>query len=65
MSSADIARPFLRWAGGKQNLVKRLLDYCPDTIEGRYYEPFLGAGSVFFALKPSSAVLADANAHRT
>ena len=56
------ARPFLKWAGGKQWLapVARLL--LPENFSGIYHEPFLGGGAMFFALSPSRAVLSDANA---
>jgi DNA adenine methylase len=56
-------RPFLRWAGGKQKVVKELLRFCPpSTSYGKYFEPFLGGGSLFFALEPGDAVLSDTNA---
>lgn len=45
------ALPFLRWAGGKRKLVGKLLLLAPQGIE-HYYEPFLGAGSLFFSLSP-------------
>jgi DNA adenine methylase len=41
--------PFLKWAGGKRALVAQILEHVPHDIE-RYYEPFLGAGSLFFSL---------------
>lgn len=41
--------PFLKWAGGKRALVEQILEHVPNDIE-RYYEPFLGAGSLFFSL---------------
>jgi DNA adenine methylase len=41
--------PFLKWAGGKRALVKQILAHVPSSIE-HYYEPFLGAGSLFFSL---------------
>lgn len=41
--------PFLKWAGGKRALVAQILEHVPNDIE-RYYEPFLGAGSLFFSL---------------
>jgi DNA adenine methylase len=58
------AAPFLRWAGGKRGLARRLVDLAPENAaQRRYVEPFLGAGSLFFALAPQEAILGDANAH--
>jgi DNA adenine methylase len=58
----DKIEPLLRWAGGKQQLVRRLLDHLPEGVRGRVYrEPFLGAGSLFFALQPCDAILSDLN----
>jgi len=58
------AKPFLRWAGGKQQIVAALARHVPpDWRRRRYVEPFLGAGSLFFELCPSRAYLSDANAH--
>lgn len=54
------ARPFLKWAGGKTQLLPHLLRRAPKTY-GRYFEPFLGGGALFFALKPAEATLSDAN----
>lgn len=57
-------RPFLRWAGGKQNLVQYLLKYAPeDESVGKYHEPFLGAGSLFFANGFDNASISDINPH--
>lgn len=53
-----VPRPFLRWAGSKQRLLRQLVPLLPASF-GRYYEPFLGGGSLFFLLKPKSAVLSD------
>lgn len=56
--------PFLAWAGGKNHLVKRFLPFLPPDLDRRLYrEPFLGAGSLFFAVRPARAVLSDANDH--
>jgi DNA adenine methylase len=61
---ADICRPFLRWVGGKQYIVSQLLGLLPDDVHSRrYFEPFVGAGSLFLALGPRKAVLGDANRH--
>jgi DNA adenine methylase len=45
-----MARPFIKWNGGKTRLLPEILRRIPD-IEGVYYEPFLGGGAVFFALE--------------
>lgn len=61
------ARPFLKWAGGKRQLLPALQDYYPDDF-GDYYEPFLGSGAVFFdlagagRLDSSEVHLTDVNA---
>ena len=46
-SSTTIAKPFVKWVGGKRQLVERLRHRMPDEI-GDYYEPFVGAGALFF-----------------
>ncbi len=52
-------KPFLKWAGGKRWLIPRLAGKLPQY--NRYFEPFLGSGSLFFALEPKIAVLSDSN----
>ncbi len=42
-------RPFLKWAGGKGQILPRLLAELPSNF-GDYHEPFLGGGALFFAL---------------
>ncbi len=54
------ATPFLKWAGGKGQLLGQLLPLLPTTYE-RYIEPFLGGGALFFAIAPARALLADLN----
>jgi len=55
-------KPFLRWAGGKSKLVKTLVDFVPPSNSyDRYFEPFVGAGALFFHIGPSKAVLSDLN----
>jgi DNA adenine methylase len=60
-------RPFLKWAGGKRQLLPELRRFYPAEIP-RYFEPFLGSGAVFFDLwrrghlRGSQIVLSDENA---
>ncbi len=51
-------RPFLKWAGSKQALLRHLTAALPEGY-GNYYEPFLGGGALFFLLKPKKAFLSD------
>ena len=55
-------RPLLRWAGSKRRLVPTLQSIQP-TEWNRYVEPFVGSACLFFALRPSSAILGDRNEH--
>jgi DNA adenine methylase len=63
-SSRRLPAPFLKWAGGKRQLVPQLLACAPAKID-TYYEPFVGGGALFFALyaerRFQRAVLADGN----
>jgi len=54
------AKPFLKWAGGKTQLLNELAKYIPKTYN-TYIEPFLGGGALFFFLKPKNAILSDIN----
>jgi len=60
MKEKKIILPFLKWAGGKRWLVTTYSSLFPTTF-GRYIEPFLGSGSVYFHLAPARALLADTN----
>jgi DNA adenine methylase len=59
-SGAGGGRPFLKWAGGKRQLLPLLRQHAPANPH-RYFEPFVGGGALFFDLQPRRAVLADVN----
>lgn len=54
------AQPFLKWAGGKRQLLPEIRKYIPKYYD-TYFEPFVGAGAVFFDLQPKKAVINDIN----
>lgn len=54
------AKPVLKWAGGKTQMLGNLLPKVPASYN-RYIEPFFGGGAMFFALQPEKAVIADSN----
>jgi len=55
---------FIRYPGGKQRMVDQFMPYLPTntSILGKFVEPFLGGGAVFFLVDPQKAILADINA---
>lgn len=52
--------PFVKWAGGKRQLIDRLEDCMPATYR-RYYEPFIGGGALLLDLQPERSVINDIN----
>lgn len=54
------ARPVLKWAGGKSQLLTKLTEATPKKFN-KYIEPFFGGGALFFHLQPGQSVIADSN----
>ncbi len=67
-SSPTTPRPFLKWVGGKGQLLDELIErFFSAKVSGRYHEPFVGGGALFFGLHrlgrlgKSNAFLSDNN----
>jgi len=64
---AEKPKPFVKWVGGKRQLLAQFRSmnlYPPEKFDiktGRYFEPFVGGGAVFFDLLPETAYLSDLN----
>lgn len=57
-----MSNTFLKWPGGKNWFIKHLPDFLPNNFHfNRYVDPFVGGGSIFFAMHPERALLADIN----
>ncbi len=59
-SKLSDAQPFLKWAGGKRQLLPEIRKLIPPKFN-RYFEPFVGAGAVLFDLKCETATINDFN----
>ncbi|MFT5884119.1 MAG: DNA adenine methylase [Arcticibacterium sp.] len=59
MKNKSVA-PFLKWVGGKRQLMPYIKEMLPDTFS-TYFEPFVGGGAVLFDLQPKKAVINDYN----
>lgn len=55
-----MAKPLLKWVGGKTQLLSQLLPKIPKQY-GQYIEPFFGGGALFFTIRPEQGVIADSN----
>jgi len=55
-----MAKAFLKWVGGKRQLLGEIKRLMPVGFE-HYYEPFVGGGAVFFDLQPKNSHLFDIN----
>lgn len=62
MAKNRLIVPFLKWVGGKRQLIPEIKKLLPEGIRNRLYiEPFVGAGALFFELQPKRAIINDFN----
>lgn len=58
----ELIIPFLKWVGGKRQLMPSIVEHLPENIQGyKYIEPFIGGGAVLFSLQPQNAIINDFN----
>jgi len=57
---SEVPHPFLKWAGGKRQLISQMIKYFPKKFN-KYIEPFVGGGAVFFYLRPKFSIIIDIN----
>jgi len=53
-------KPFVKWAGGKTQILSKIKEYMPSSYND-YYEPFVGGGALLFSLAPKTAYINDFN----
>ncbi len=61
MTKNKSVAPFLKWVGGKRQLMQVISEHFPTQFS-TYYEPFVGGGAVLFHHQPKKAVINDVNA---
>lgn len=61
MEYIENARPFVKWVGGKKQLLPQLTELLPKEPISVYCEPFLGGGAMLFHLQPEIAYVNDLN----
>jgi len=58
------ARPFIKWVGGKRQLLDVIKKHIPKDFE-RYFEPFVGGGALFFEIQKEKSFINDYNPELT
>lgn len=53
-------KPMIKYAGGKSGEIEVIKKFIPE-FSGKYIEPFLGGGALYFFLEPEKAVINDIN----
>jgi DNA adenine methylase len=62
MKKNKLVAPFLKWVGGKRQIIPEILPHLPKKRTSlNYCEPFIGGGALFFHLEPKRAIINDYN----
>ena len=62
MAKNKLVVPFLKWVGGKRQLISEIKELLPKRRRNlTYYEPFIGGGALLFDLQPKRAIINDYN----
>ena len=61
MKKNKLIAPFVKWVGGKRQLMPAINQLLPKKYS-TYYEPFVGGGAVLFEIQPKKAIVNDYNA---
>lgn len=63
MAKNKLVTPFVKWVGGKRQIMTSIVGLLPKNIGNyTYVEPFIGGGAVLFSLQPKNAIINDYNA---
>ncbi len=62
MPKNKLITPFVKWVGGKRQLLSSIVEVMPKSLKNyTYVEPFIGGGAVLFYLQPKKAIINDSN----
>ena len=64
MNKNPLVKPFVKWAGGKRQLLPQINENTPKNFK-KYYEPFVGGGAVFLDKQLKKVVINDFNSELT
>ena len=63
MAKNKLISPFVKWVGGKRQLIDQINPVLPkDIAKLKYFEPFIGGGALFFHLQNKHSTINDFNA---